>query len=109
MIATENRRGRHSLTVRLMPSTATEPLETNKRPEIVGDLKSKDGKLALLFDRRDGADAVDVAGDQMAAEALLQAHRLLEIDQAAGLERVQVGACQRFWRHIDGESVLESS
>ena len=39
---------------------------------------------AVRDDRRDPADAVDVALDHVAAEAVLGAHRQLEVDRAAG-------------------------
>ena len=40
----------------------------------------------------DGADAVDVALDQVAAEAVLQAHRALQVHRGAGDQGAEAGA-----------------
>jgi hypothetical protein len=50
------------------------------------------------------ADAVDVPGDEVAAEAIGQTQRLLEIDRSG--RRQTDGAGQRFGRDIDAETVV---
>src|SRR5690606_3349533 len=52
----------------------------------------------------DGADAVDVALDEVAAEALAEGERALQIDAAAGPERAERGEGERRGDGLDGEA-----
>src|SRR5581483_768750 len=52
----------------------------------------------------DAADAVDVAGDQVAAEAIAEAHRPLEVHRRAGLQLTERGALERLRAGLDGDA-----
>ena len=52
---------RHSIDRQADAVDRDRPFGTSKRPNSAGTSKSKDGKLALLFNRRDRADTIHMA------------------------------------------------
>ncbi len=84
MIQTENSSLVTSATVRLMPSTAMQPLGTRVAAVggVDGDAEFVVG--AFLLPDADGAGGVDVAGDEVAAVAAVGGERTLEVDDGAG-------------------------
>src|SRR5207248_1139717 len=52
----------------------------------------------------DAADAVDVAGDQVAAQAIAEAHRALEVDLRARFVLAERGALERLGAGLDGDA-----
>ena len=76
-----------SATVRLTPFSVIEPLLDDVAQQLRAELDADAAGEAVLLDRDDLADAVDVALDDVAAEPVGGLHRQLEVDPAAGLER----------------------
>src|SRR5208282_826013 len=68
------------------------------------DLEGEKFRVAFGLDRYDAADAVDVAGDQVAAEQLAEREASLEIDAAAGLQIAKAGAAQGLRRDVHREA-----
>lgn len=60
------------------------------------------GSLPLPADH--GSGAVDVAGDEVAAEAGIGAERPLEVDAAAGLQSQEVGGASGFFQEVEGQA-----
>ncbi len=58
----------------------------------------------VAFD--DDRDAVDVAGDDMAAELVADPERPFQVDRAGDLPVAEVGAGEGFGGRVDGEPVL---
>ena len=90
------------LMVRLTPSTVTEPLGA-RRGRRSAARRSPDRAPRPSRGARRRADAVDVAGDQVAAQRIAQPQRPLEVDARAGLERAEGRERQRLGPEIGRE------
>ncbi len=75
MMLTSKRRPSTSLTVRETPSTATLPFSAMKRARSRGTREVRARCEPFSGDRGDGAEAVDVAGDDVAAELVADPER----------------------------------
>lgn len=79
-----------------------------QRSKSRGDEKPEEGKLPSLSDLVCYRHAVDMTGDQVAAEAIVKLERQLQIDRISDFETTQAGALQRFRRDLDGKATLGS-
>ena len=80
MISTEKVSPSTSLTVSETPSSATEPLGAMKRASSRRRAQHEARHVGHVLARDHGRQAVDMAGDQMAAELVAELQRALEID-----------------------------
>ena len=83
MISTEKSSPSTALTVSETPSSATEPFGAMKRASSPGARSAKRAMSVMSSRAIDVRDAVDMAGDQMAAEFVAEFQRPLEIDARA--------------------------
>ena len=103
MSMTEKASGPTSTSVRLTPSTAIEPLGTSRgRPGRV-DREGEELPLSLPPALAEDGRRVDVPLDEMAAQAVADLERPLEVDAVAGLLVAQVGAGQGLGPGLDLE------
>lgn len=65
-------------------------------------------RVALLLAAPQRADAIDMSGDEMAAQPLLDLHGALEIHRSAGRESSQRRHAERFRGDIDGKIPLST-
>ena len=72
-----------SLTVRLTPSSATDPFGRDKRHQRGGRRDDETHRLALRPSVEDSRDAIDMARHDMAAEFVADPQRAFEIDRGA--------------------------
>ena len=84
---TENPSGQTSTRVRLTPSTAIEPLETSRRRPGRVEREGQELPFALLPPLAEDRRGVDMTLDEMAAQAVADAERPLEVDAIARLRR----------------------
>ena len=94
-----NRLSPTALTVRLTPSSATEPFSTRYRASCGSTSISSTRAKPSSADRGDAAGAVDVALHDVSAEPVAGAQRELEVDARARAERTERGALRasRSW------------
>ena len=103
MRLTSNQSSSMAETVRLMPSTVMEPLWTTYRARSAGRLMRTTSQSA----GRRGSDrpgAVGVALDEVAAEAVLEADRALQVDRDAGAEGLEAGVAEGLAHDVGGEA-----
>ena len=89
------------LTVSETPSSATEPLGAMKRASSAGARSVKRAMSVMSSRVNDIGEAVDMAGDQMAAKFVAQLERALEIDVRAVPPAADGGDAQRLGRGVD--------
>ena len=107
MTATVNESGPSAATVRLTPSTVIEPLSHDVAQDLGGrgDL-DRDRAVGLRRAGADGADRVDVALHEVAAEPVGEPHRAFEVHAVADRQRADRGAGERLGDGIRGEAPL---
>ena len=101
--ATLNRSLSTSTSVRLTPSTATDPLLTICAASSAGQANQTVSHSPSATPGRDAAEAVDVALHEVPAEAVAHAQRAFEVDAVAGPQVAEVGAAQRLGAGLEGE------
>ena len=87
------------------PSSVIDPLYTMYRSRSLLASTVTRREKPSVDDRRDPANAVDVALHHVTAEAILEAHRQLEVDGRAGTYLCQRAQPQRFVHDIRAEAV----
>ena len=109
MISTEKSSSSTALTVSDTPSSATEPFGAMKRASSPRRAQHEARHVGHVLARDHAGDAVDMAGDQMAAELVAEFERPLEIDARAVAPAPDRGDAQRLRGGIDrkpGAAVL---
>jgi len=92
-----------SFTVRLIPSSATEPFSATSGRMSAGTSTNHPDGLAGLLAAADAADTVDVAEHQVTAQALTQGERGLQIYRVPRPPVAERGAPQRLQGNVGGE------
>ena len=69
-----------------------------------GQAHAQDVVLALLFERGDGAGAIDMALDHVAGEAIAEAQGTLEIDERADAKRAEVRHVEGFAQQVEADA-----
>ena len=103
MSMTENPSGQTSTRVRLTPSTAIDPLGTSSGVQAGSSVKARNSHSPSCRRSRRIGRGVDVPLDEMAAQAVADPERPLEVDAVAGSLVAQVGAEQGLRPRLDLE------
>jgi len=99
--ATEKRSRRISATVKLTPSTVTDDFATSDSTKRSGGRIQMRRPIGSSSMRRNPADRVDVALDQMALDRVAGADRQLDVEPRARPELAQGRAVRGLARHVD--------
>ena len=102
---TLNRSVSTSTTVRLTPSTATDPFGTSNSPNSGGNANQNVSQSPLGLLLEDVAGRVDVPGDEVPAERVARAERPLQVHAVARGELPEVGLRERLGAGLERERV----
>ena len=104
--ATENDSASSAATVSETPETVIEPFSTQYR-STSGDASNGHARpVALGLDRAHGADPVDVALDDVAAERLARPERGLDVDRVAHAEPSEGRPAQRLGDGVEADRLV---
>jgi len=103
MILTPKRSWANSLTVRLTPSSATDPFGAIKGASSIGTLHNKAHRFGLGSTLDDPRQSIDMAQNEVPAELVAEPQRSLDIDRRTHLPPPERCACQSLERRLNRE------
>ena len=103
MISTENVTSSTALTVSDTPSSVTEPLVGDETRELRAASQFEPRHVGQIVTRDDGRNAIDMAGDNMAAEFVADLQRAFQVELWCPRPSVRPWSAERLRRGIDVE------